>query len=193
MHIPTQRRIRGISLSLRGAEEPCSQRHEESMAFLRCLMLICASIDVLSATEVDLLLPIGIPLADGINYVKGKEGLPAFELTERTDIKAPASLVSEKFKLFPDFSVLLTIKPYEQKGGYLFAIVNPYDTILEFGVSISSQDNGLQSVDIHYTDYKLGKAAKPFIKFTVPSMVQEWTRIAISFRGNVTKLYYECR
>ena len=106
------------------------------------------------AIEVDLLQPIGIPLDDSINYVKGKEGLPAFELTERTDLKVSASVVSDQDKLFADFSVLMTIKPYEQRGGYLFAIVNPFDTILQFGVSVVDSDNGLQSIDVHYTDYR---------------------------------------
>ncbi|XP_064647094.1 collagen alpha-1(XV) chain-like [Lineus longissimus] len=35
-------------------------------------------------------------------------------------------------------------------------------------------------------------SAKPIVKFTVPNMVDKWTRLALSVRGNMTDLYFNC-
>lgn len=55
--------------------------------------------------------------------------------------------------LWPDFSILVTIKPAELQGGFIFAIMDKLESVVQFGVSLSAGDNPYtQTVDLWYTD-----------------------------------------
>ena len=57
--------------------------------------------------------------------------------------------------LWYDFSVLVTIKPEERDGGFLFAVMDRLESVIEFGVSLSPGENEYtQSIDLWYTENK---------------------------------------
>ena len=68
-----------------------------------------------------------------INFDTGLDGFPAFALSPDSDIRTPARAVLPG--LFENFAVMATIKPYSERGGFLFAVNTPDDTVIQFGLS----------------------------------------------------------
>lgn len=57
--------------------------------------------------------------------------------------------------LWPEFSILATIKPEDNQGGFLFAVMDSLESVVEFGVSLSPGDNEYtQTIDLWYTEYQ---------------------------------------
>lgn len=81
-------------------------------------------------TEKDLLQAIKIPFDDpnSVFFDYGLEGFPAMGLRPGSDIKTPYRLyLPERF--YAEFSVTATVKLSSREGGFLFAVVNPLDTV----------------------------------------------------------------
>lgn len=126
----------------------------------------------------DLLKAIEIPLRDEttINFTPGPDGFPAFTLFHGHDIKIPHKVLLPE-KLDFNFSILATVKPangegelvaqsemsvhfdkYEfvlSAGGYLFAVVDPLDTLVQFGVKISPGGPGRSNISMYYSSPNL--------------------------------------
>lgn len=41
-------------------------------------------------------------------------------------------------KFFHEYSILVTVKPMDHRGGYLFAVVNAYDSAVDLGLLIEA-------------------------------------------------------
>lgn len=81
--------------------------------------------------EKDLLQAIKIPFDDPTTVYfdyGGPGGFPAMGLRPGSDIKSPYRLyLPERF--YAEFSVTATVKLSPREGGFLFAVVNPLDTV----------------------------------------------------------------
>ena len=56
--------------------------------------------------------------------------------------------------LWPDFSILITIKPEEIDGGFIFAVTDALESVVQFGVSLSAGVNSYtQTIELWYTEY----------------------------------------
>jgi hypothetical protein len=78
----------------------------------------------------DLLSAIKVPFDDMKTqfFEPGLDGFPAMGIRPGSDIKTPHRLfLPEKF--FPEFSIAIIAKMMSTQGGYLFAVVNPLDTV----------------------------------------------------------------
>ncbi|KIH56416.1 hypothetical protein ANCDUO_13403, partial [Ancylostoma duodenale] len=86
-------------------------------------------------TEVDLLVPVESALNSDprVFRAKGIDSLPAIGIQRGVEIAVPYRLYLPR-RFFPQFSLLASVKPMDRRGGYLFAIVNPYDTMVDVGV-----------------------------------------------------------
>ncbi len=92
-----------------------------------------------SETDIDLLEPVEKVLNTDprVYRTRGQQGLPAFGLRRGADIAVPSRLYIPK-KFFDEFAILTTIRSSDIDGGYLFAVVNPFDTVVELGLLIES-------------------------------------------------------
>lgn len=85
--------------------------------------------------EYDILGAVEIPFKDiKTQYVDedGHDGFPALGFRAGSDVKiAHRQILPEK--LPAEFSILVRAKPRSRKGGFLFAVVNPYDTVSFIG------------------------------------------------------------
>lgn len=74
---------------------------------------------------------IRIPFADAkTQYMDddGHDGFPAFGFKVGSDVKiAHRQILPEK--LSAEFSILISAKPKTRRGGFIFAVVNPYETV----------------------------------------------------------------
>ncbi len=128
----------------------------------------------------DFLKAIEVPLRDEehITFGTGTDGFPAFVLFHGHDIKIPHKLLLPD-KLYSSFSVLVTVKPENNEGkhnsvklllscvwvlmlmaisctsltagGYLFAVVDPLETLVQFGVQISPGGPGQNNISLFHT------------------------------------------
>ncbi|XP_076329079.1 uncharacterized protein LOC143235125 isoform X4 [Tachypleus tridentatus] len=144
--------------------------------------------------SLDFLETIKIPFTSSMVYfVDGLDGFPAFGFKEKAEIRAPYRLYLPK-QMFRDFSILATIKPErrEPSGGYLFAVVNPSETIVQLGVHIVESYDNFVNISLYYTDVTMHLSSQILATFTVPDFIGSWRKFALKAYGNTVSLYFQC-
>lgn len=88
-------------------------------------------------TDVDLLVPLEnlINTDPRIYRTKGLDGLPAVGLQRGVEIVVPYRIYLPR-RFYRNFAFLASIKPRDDRGGFLFAVVNAFDTIVDLGVKL---------------------------------------------------------
>lgn len=133
-----------------------------------------------------------IPFQDSrTQYVDedGHDGFPAFGFRARSNVKiAHRQILPER--LPAEFSILVRAKPSSRRGGFLFAVVNPYDTVVELGVQLSPENQDT-NISLFYTDS--GQISSQVIaNFTVPRLVGKWASFAFRILTENITLFYNC-
>lgn len=64
------------------------------------------------------------------------DGFPAFGLLPGSDVKKPFRVHMPE-RLYPEFSITAKIRHTSREGGFLFAVVNPLDTVVQLGVQLA--------------------------------------------------------
>ena len=128
---------------------------------------------------------------DSVSYLKGIDGYPAFLIKRNANIRKSALAFIPA--LPEDFAILITVIPSDERGGFLFSVVNPANTIIQLGVSFSQSGSiGMTDIKLYYTDYKSTDTSEVLAKFSVPSFVRQWTSIGIKVKGEYVTLYIDC-
>lgn len=146
-------------------------------------------------SEIDLLRAIGIPdeKTPGVTYTTGVDGYPTFLITSLANIREPVQMLFNQ-PLYSEFSISITLQPYKREGGFIFAVVNPYQTIIQFGVQIQAYDNTQQTVALYYTpNSRFADSSTVVANFTVPSMVRKWTKLTFKVLRSRISIYYNCQ
>ncbi|XP_022236358.1 collagen alpha-1(XV) chain-like [Limulus polyphemus] len=132
-------------------------------------------------------------ISSSVKFINGLESFPAFRLSENTEIRAPYRLFLPR-KMYRNFSILATIKPerHDKSGGFLFAVVNPSETIVQLGLKIMDLQNDFVNVSLYYTDVTMHIASQVWASFTIPNFIGNWAKIALSVNGNKARLYFQC-
>ncbi|KAF7235516.1 Collagen alpha-1(XVIII) chain [Varanus komodoensis] len=142
------------------------------------------------STEVGLLELIGDPPPEQITKVYGPDNSPGyvFGLDANTGQVARYHLPSPFYR---DFSLLFHVQPTRDKAGVLFAITDASQSIIYVGVKLSEVKDGKQQIIFYYTEpgSQNSYAAATFV---VPSLVDRWTRFAISVEEEEVILYMDC-
>ena len=145
--------------------------------------------------QIDLLGAVGIPedAKTGVTYTAGLDGYPTFLLTEKSNVREPAQLFFGS-SLFGEFAIIMTLQPYHHNGGFVFAVVNPYQTIISFGIQISGSDDGQQNIALYFTpNPRFAETSEIIANFTVPSMVNIWSKVSLKVLRERVVLYINCR
>lgn len=144
---------------------------------------------------VDLLKIIGLPGDSGVDYTKGLDGFPAFELTYSSILQGvPTASYFPQDTLYQDFSITASFKLVSQEAS-LFAVLDS-NGINQFGVHLATafQDSKQKTaVTIYYTPNSSSKRrAEPLSIFYVPDVRNQWTVLGIKVRGSEVQLYKDC-
>ena len=136
---------------------------------------------------------IGVP-HEGVTYTVGVDGYPAFAITQHAVIRRAASLYFKR-PLFRDFAVGITLKPTAYGGGFVFSVVNPYQNIVQFGLSLTdSSDRSRQNLAVYYTpNSKYAEISQVIANFSIPSSVGRWTKLGVRVEGEEVTLFLNCR
>lgn len=91
----------------------------------------------ISETIYDLLVTTVTP-TDDLNYYidDGLDGFPAFGFRPGSEVKQPYRLYLPE-KLPAEFTLLAIFKPISFRTSYLFAVLNPFETVVQLGIRIS--------------------------------------------------------
>ncbi|PIO66638.1 hypothetical protein TELCIR_11641, partial [Teladorsagia circumcincta] len=127
-------------------------------------------------TEVDLL----VPVESALNS----------DPRRGVEIAVPYRLYLPR-RFFPQFSLLASVKPMDRRGGYLFAIVNPYDTLVDVGVLLEPAGSGQTNISLIYSSRR-DATSRAIASFLVPEFVQQWTQIAFEVTKDSVTLYFKC-
>lgn len=144
--------------------------------------------------ELDLLTAVKIPFDDSkTQYVdaEGSDGFPAIGFRTGSDVKMLWKAILPE-KLFAEFSILIRAKPRSHNGGYIFAVVNSYENVVQLGVKLSRTVNSMTTISLIYTEP--GEMVTNIIaNFTVNSFVNDWTRIALKVNEDNVTLFLNCQ
>nr|NP_001163363.1 multiplexin, isoform L [Drosophila melanogaster]ACZ94634.1 multiplexin, isoform L [Drosophila melanogaster] len=125
----------------------------------------------------------------GIEFGEAEDGFPAFRFLQTADVKSPYRMLLPE-KLY-EFAILITFRQSSLKGGYLFSVVNPLDTVVQLGVHLSPVVKNSYNVSLVYTqaDQNIGRKLASFGVAHVPD---KWNSIALQVLSDKVSFYYDC-
>ncbi|KAK3908876.1 Collagen alpha-1(XV) chain [Frankliniella fusca] len=144
--------------------------------------------DILSAIQI----PFVDPKTQYFDYAP--DGFPAFGLLPGSDVKKPFR-VHMPDKLYAEFSITAKIRSMSREGGFLFAVVNPLDTVVQLGLHLapaSAEAPGHTNVTLLYTDVSIHHSSQTIASFVVPSFTGRWGRLALAVTEASVTLYLDC-
>ncbi|XP_078280538.1 uncharacterized protein LOC144607516 [Rhinoraja longicauda] len=93
---------------------------------------------------------------------------------------------------YQDFSILATLRQSDGRGGVIFAVADPTETVIRLGLKLSAVEDGNQMVELYYTPPGSGHS-KIAASFMVSARTKGWTRLGISVEGNMVTLHQQCQ
>ncbi|KAI6182369.1 LAM-G-DOMAIN domain-containing protein [Aphelenchoides bicaudatus] len=144
-------------------------------------------------TDVDLLVPLEnlINTDPRVYRTKGLDGLPAVGIQRGVEIVVPYRIYLPR-RFYRNFAFLSSIKPRDDRGGFLFAVVNAFDTIVDLGVKLEPAADSQTNISLIYTDSEAHTTSQTIASFIVPSFTNQWTQLAIEVRDDTVTLYFRC-
>lgn len=130
-------------------------------------------------------MPPGIRLVPGPH---GDDGTPAFKLEQSANVGRFANYFFQN-RIKPSFSLIATIRPADQRGGYLFSLMQlPMHSRVLLGLKVSS-DLVTTQVTLEYVDEE-GKFNA--YTFKVPQFTGSWRQLGVSMSKRKVTLYVNC-
>ncbi|KAI4500678.1 hypothetical protein M0802_004270 [Mischocyttarus mexicanus] len=140
----------------------------------------------------DLLVTSVTPTDDQNFYIDdGLDGFPAFGFRPGSEVKQPYRLYLPE-KLPAEFTLVAIFKPISFRTSYLFAVLNPFETVVQLGIRISDGPGSNQNISLVYTNSDEHSLSEEVAKFTVPKLTKKWSKIVIKVSINDVILYLNC-
>ncbi|XP_032689787.1 collagen alpha-1(XV) chain-like [Odontomachus brunneus] len=121
----------------------------------------------------------------------GLDGFPAFGFRPGSEVKQPYRLYLPE-KLPAEFTLVATFKPTSFRTSYLFAVLNPFETVVQLGIRISDGPGSNQNVSLVYTNSDEHSHSEEVAKFTVPKLTKKWSKIVIKVSATDVTFYLNC-
>ncbi|VVC43055.1 Concanavalin A-like lectin/glucanase domain [Cinara cedri] len=147
-----------------------------------------------SCNEHDLQEAIKVPFEDPQLYFdKGDDGFPAFGIKPGSDIKSPYRLFLPE-KLYPEFSIVVNFKLNSTTGGFLFAVVNPSENVVQLGVQTVPSSANRLNVSFLYTDVNKysSSSSNVLATFSIPWKVRKYYRLGLKVTRKNVQLFGRC-
>ncbi|KAL3275606.1 hypothetical protein HHI36_020359 [Cryptolaemus montrouzieri] len=144
-------------------------------------------------TEYDLLQAVEIPFLDPkTQYIDGEghDGFPAFGFRAGSDVKVALRQILPE-KLPAEFSIWISAKLKSRRGGFLFAVVNPYDTVVELGVKIAPEGFSNTVISLFYSNASAVNS-QVIANFSLPRFHGKWARFAFQLTMDEVTLFFNC-
>lgn len=86
---------------------------------------------------------------------------------------------------------MATLKANKPPEGYLFAVVNSLDTVVQLGIKVSSTNNNL-NISVVYNDPSTKTPEESLVSFILPYEPKHWINFAIQVMNDRVSLYHNC-
>ncbi|XP_011494435.1 PREDICTED: collagen alpha-1(XV) chain-like [Ceratosolen solmsi marchali] len=139
------------------------------------------------------LLEAAVSLIDDKNlYITdGYDGFPSFGFRLGSEVKQPYRMYLPE-KLPAEFTIVASFKPLSVRTSYLFAVLNPFETVVQLGIRISDGPSSNQNISLVYTNSDMHSFSDEVAKFTVPKLAKRWSKIVIRVTTTEVILYMNC-
>ncbi|GAU89174.1 hypothetical protein RvY_01755 [Ramazzottius varieornatus] len=141
-----------------------------------------------------------------VKLVEGMDGFPAFQLNGLTNLAFPHILYFPQMRINPShLAIITTFQGHDDQGGYLFAVVNPLDTVVQFGLRIhpSSVDPSSsaraahgeqqrQNLTLYWSDSNRHVSSQALLDIDIPTTHQHWTRLALALTDSSLTVFLNC-
>ncbi|XP_050545563.1 collagen alpha-1(XVIII) chain-like isoform X2 [Daktulosphaira vitifoliae] len=143
--------------------------------------------------EHDLQHAIKVPFEDPqLFFDNGEDGFPAFGIKPGSDIKSPYRLFLPE-KLYPEFAIVANFKLNSINGGFLFAVVNPMENVVQLGVQVKPTSSESLNISFLYTDVtKYPSSSNVLATFSVPWKITKYVRISLKVTKENVELNGRC-
>ncbi|XP_025195746.1 collagen alpha-1(XVIII) chain-like isoform X2 [Melanaphis sacchari] len=143
--------------------------------------------------EHDLQTAIKVPFEDSHLYFdSGDDGFPAFGIKPGSDIKSPYRLFLPE-KLYSEFSIVVNFKLNSMDGGFLFAVVNPLENVVQLGLQVVPSSSNAMNVSLLYTDVnKYSSSSNVLATFSVPWKIRKYVRLSLKVTREYVRLFGRC-
>lgn len=133
-----------------------------------------------------------IPLVDqeGVVFEDGSDGFPTYKVEKKANIKTTHQLYVQKPLM--EFTIQCEIRP-DATGGYIFAIVNAEETIVQFGIKLSPAVDGHMNVTMLYTSTKTNIETKELAVFRVPYRINKYIKMGFKVMYTNITFYHDCK
>ncbi|KMQ91310.1 collagen alpha-1 chain, partial [Lasius niger] len=128
---------------------------------------------------------------DNIYIDDGLDGFPAFGFRPGSEVKQPHILYLPE-KLPAEFTLVAIFKPTSFRTSYLFAVLNPFETVVQLGIRISDGPGSNQNISLVYTNSDEHSRSEEVAKFTVPKLTKKWSKIVIKVSATDVTFYLNC-
>ena len=135
------------------------------------------------------------PLPFGVDFRKGIDDVfPGFHFSQDADLRVSSQVLFQSDSVPTEFSLTFIVQPETDAAAMLFAILNPEQTVISFGVGLSAVENGKTNISLYFNNYKhaLADATQPTATFTVPAFTNDFKQFAISLKDEELTLYFDC-
>ncbi|KAK3082808.1 hypothetical protein FSP39_005935 [Pinctada imbricata] len=152
-------------------------------------------INFFSVSEIDLLAAIGIPSqTPGISYTSGIEGYPALRISDCAYIRVAAQALL-KDRLYDNFALTLTLLSGQKSGGMLFAVKDPAEALVQFGLELTPVNSAnKQELVLYWTQNpRIAKRTVQIATFEIDSITQKWTKLGLKVENKRISLYVNCK
>lgn len=142
----------------------------------------------------DVLQVIGHPLPNGVTFTEGLTGAAfKFEGDSNAGRHAEIILPTDFSANFPEFSILMLLRPYSGSRGTVFGVTDPYHQTIILSVNITSTSIEQMRISLILTNIDYTSESTEVAAFLVPSFTNHWTQLALSIRDNQVTLFLDCQ
>lgn len=126
-----------------------------------------------------------------VTYIDGSDGFPIISISNFANLRSPYRIVMpEKLE---EFAIMATIRTNKLPEGFLFAIVNSFDTVIQLGVKVSTTANSNINISLVYNDPATSSPSESIVSFTLPYEPKHWINFAIQVMNDKVVLHHDCK
>ncbi|XP_054285965.1 collagen alpha-1(XVIII) chain-like isoform X1 [Macrosteles quadrilineatus] len=118
---------------------------------------------------------------------EGPDKFPAFGLLPGANVSTSYSSYLPDTMTAP-LAVTATARIRGGGGGYLFAVVDPSNQVVQFSLQVTPRDQNTSEIALY-----LGDSSGPLASFAVPSDFAVWTRVGLAVTDTSVSLFFNCQ
>lgn len=138
--------------------------------------------------DFNILSAINMPV-DGVSFADSADSYFAYAIDSSADLKSPYRTVLPE--MLYDFTVTAIFRTDSQRGGYLFSVVNPLDTIVQLGVRLSPVVRQRWNATLVYADAQAQGDSAALATFEL-DYSRDWHQITFNVDNHQVALYVDC-